>query len=110
MGFDKDLSPGHLSPPSKIEKQGYSWEMRPSPDGPDHGIFHSCWRERLRILGPVAGASHKSRTYQKGWRKNGRKLYRKKCQMNSSKQRDRSLCEKKWWLILGPSIFYDDET
>ena len=51
---------------------------------PDRKYFSlsDAGRERLEgILGPVAGVSHKSRTYQEG----GRRMvesYTKKCQMN----------------------------
>ena len=83
MGFDKIVGWDHLSPLKIRKTRNYSWEMRPSPDGPDRKYFSPVMLERAfrGILGPVAGASHKSRTYQEG---GGRMVesYTEKCQMN----------------------------
>ena len=92
----------------KIRKQGViHGEMRPSPDGPDRKYFSlsDAGREGLEeFLGPVAGASHKSRTYQEG----GRRMVESYTEKMSDElihlnKEDQAYVKKKWWPILGPN-------
>ena len=87
--------------------------MRPSPDGPDRKYFSlsDAGRERFReFLGPVAGASHKSRTYQEGWRRMV-ESYTEKCQMEliHLNKEDQVYVKKMVAYIGAKSYFYDDE-